>query len=566
MRPLRRRPAHQRRHRRGPVDPRAGRDGRATSCTPRPSSCSTPPSPTARRASCSTCLARDLGWHARIGSRGSGHHLPVVPRQPGRGAAECSSPGDGTGPGPPLSEPAHGSRTTRRNRAIQWTAARPSPGTTAQVLARGIVAEVPAAERGNLRREGTWAVIDQVISSGTNFVPALILARLLGPSAYGTFSLAFLAWFLTLTVIRSAIMQPYTLAAASLPPHRVAGELTSQSAGVVLSAGFAAAVCFGLAGLLVGVSSGLGRALLAVAVLAPGLALQEFWRVASSAAHRARTAALNDGYWALGQTVAFVVLLVTVSVTPAGRSSHGVSVRWLPRCSAQSSSRCDRGSIEWRFDPLDSGPASERGSPARSRRSPQGCSSLRPSLRLGPGTRPWGCFGLSRSTSSARSSCSPSPPRVSSCHTSFARSAPRMPTGSRPRCGIRGCWQPSWPSTAAYSCWSLRRCWSMCSGRRTQMLRRWSYRWRSPSRSTRVVTVRDCCSARRRGPALLTVQVVATGSRLLAVAVLTTTYGVVGAAWGLVVGSVVASCGWWTLVAAENLTMRRRAHVGDLHA
>ena len=61
------RAAHQRRHRRGPQHPGAGRDGPRRSCTPAPSSSSTRPSPTARPASCSTSPAsHDLGWHHRI--------------------------------------------------------------------------------------------------------------------------------------------------------------------------------------------------------------------------------------------------------------------------------------------------------------------------------------------------------------------------------------------------------------------------------------------------------------------------------------------------------------------
>ena len=62
--------------------------------------------------------------------------------------------------------------------------------------------------------------------------------------------------------------------------------------------------------MIVGVSSSLGQAFLAVAVLAPGLALQEFWRVASFAAQRARTAAANDLFWAIGQVAAFAFVLL----------------------------------------------------------------------------------------------------------------------------------------------------------------------------------------------------------------------------------------------------------------
>jgi len=169
---------------------------------------------------------------------------------------------------------------------------------------------------GELRNQGTWAIVDQIFSSGTNFIPSLVLARLLGPQSYGTFSLAFLAWFLALSVIRSALMQPYTLAASPLeqPEWR---ELTSRASGIVLAAGLATTVVFALVGLIVGISSELGRCLGAIALLAPGLALQEFWRAASFASRRARTAAANDFYWAVGQTLAFIVVLLTTRITAA---------------------------------------------------------------------------------------------------------------------------------------------------------------------------------------------------------------------------------------------------------
>jgi len=109
-------------------------------------------------------------------------------------------------------------------------------------------------------------------------------------------------------------MQPYTLMASSLEASEWR-ELTSRASGVVIAAGIIATGLFAIAGVVVGISSELGRALLAVAFLAPGLALQEFWRVASFASRRAKTAAANDFYWAVGQTLAFAVVLLTMHVT-----------------------------------------------------------------------------------------------------------------------------------------------------------------------------------------------------------------------------------------------------------
>ncbi len=168
-----------------------------------------------------------------------------------------------------------------------------------------------------LPRQGAWAFVDQVLSSGTNFVPSLLLARELGPAGFGGFSLAFLTWFGALGLLRNAIMQPYTLAAASLegPEWR---DITRNASGMVLIAGGTVGGVFVVISVIIGISSGVGQAFLVVGLLAPGLALQEFWRVASFAAQRARTATANDGIWALGQLAAFALVLSTGKVTVAG--------------------------------------------------------------------------------------------------------------------------------------------------------------------------------------------------------------------------------------------------------
>jgi len=165
-----------------------------------------------------------------------------------------------------------------------------------------------------LGRQGAWAVVDQVLSSGTNFVPAILLARVLGPSDFGAFSLAYVAWFSVLAIIRSALMTPYTLDASAAEGARWR-DITKRAGGAIVLVGVFCGVVFAIVGLVIGTSSEVGQALLVVGILAPGLALQEFWRVAAFAASRARTAAANDAYWAAGQVVAFSALLVFGNAT-----------------------------------------------------------------------------------------------------------------------------------------------------------------------------------------------------------------------------------------------------------
>jgi O-antigen/teichoic acid export membrane protein len=168
-----------------------------------------------------------------------------------------------------------------------------------------------------LRRQGSWAVADQALSSGTNFVPIILLARYLGPAGYGNFSLVFLSWFGALALIRSALMQPFTLAAASTT-GAVWKSIAKRASGAVVLAGLVSGGVFVVVAAIVGVSTDLGKGMLVVAVLAPGLALQEFWRIAAYSASRARTAFANDAVWALGQVVAFSILLWRGNVTVTG--------------------------------------------------------------------------------------------------------------------------------------------------------------------------------------------------------------------------------------------------------
>ena len=159
-----------------------------------------------------------------------------------------------------------------------------------------------------LRRQGVWAVVDQVLSSGTNFVPALLLARALGPSSYGAFSLVFLAWFTALGLLQTALMRPYTLASSSLTGdawHRI----TQEAGGAVVIGGLLCSAAFLVVHVVAGPSSEFGQSFLVLAILAPGLALQEFWRSAAFSASRARTAAANDLCWVIGQVVAFGFVL-----------------------------------------------------------------------------------------------------------------------------------------------------------------------------------------------------------------------------------------------------------------
>jgi O-antigen/teichoic acid export membrane protein len=156
--------------------------------------------------------------------------------------------------------------------------------------------------------EGAWAIVDQALSSGTNFVPSIVLARALGPGDFGTFAIVFTTWFTALGILRTALMQPYTIAASAADDAEWNTE-TRSAAGAVVLASAALAIGFVALGLMPVLASDVRRAFVALALMSPGLALQEFWRVAAYSRSRARTAAMNDLAWALVQVLAFAIVL-----------------------------------------------------------------------------------------------------------------------------------------------------------------------------------------------------------------------------------------------------------------
>lgn len=173
-----------------------------------------------------------------------------------------------------------------------------------------------SAARGVAARSA-WAVIDQGLSSLTNFALTVLVARNVGESAFGAFAIAILVYLAVLGVVRGFVAEPLAVrfsAAGEDTRHRAA----RAAAGAGLVAGVAVcAVLLGVGTLVGGDSS---RVLLALGVCMPGLVLQDMWRFIFVADGRPRRAAANDLVWAVVQLGAVGALLA------AGDPSVGVLV------------------------------------------------------------------------------------------------------------------------------------------------------------------------------------------------------------------------------------------------
>jgi O-antigen/teichoic acid export membrane protein len=160
--------------------------------------------------------------------------------------------------------------------------------------------------RGIARRL-SWGLGDQAVSSLSNFAVGVVVARELGVAAFGIFSLAWVTYGVVLNVSRGLATDPLVVRFSGVSTEDWR-EATSRAAGTAIVVGGAFAVLSALAGLAMGGT--IGGAFLALAVVAPGMLLQDAWRFAFFAAGQGHKAFLNDTVWA----VAMIPLLALAAI------------------------------------------------------------------------------------------------------------------------------------------------------------------------------------------------------------------------------------------------------------
>lgn len=153
----------------------------------------------------------------------------------------------------------------------------------------------------------SWGLGDQAVSSLSNFFVGLVVARELGVAAFGVFSLAWVTYGVVLNVSRGLATDPLVVRFSSVSTEdwRVA---TARATGTAIVVGAAFGVLSALVGLVIG--GQIGGAFLALAIVAPGMLLQDAWRFAFFAAGQGHKAFLNDTVWA----VASIPLLLLAAI------------------------------------------------------------------------------------------------------------------------------------------------------------------------------------------------------------------------------------------------------------
>lgn len=166
-----------------------------------------------------------------------------------------------------------------------------------------------AGVRGIAKRL-SWGLGDQAVSSMSNFLVGLVVARELDVAGFGVFSLAWVTYGVVLNISRGLATDPLVVRFSGVSTRRWRAA-TARAAGTAVAVGLAFGVVCALAGLVIG--GAIGGAFLGLAVVTPGMLLQDAWRFAFFAAGQGHKAFVNDVVWA----VAMIPLLFLASTHSA---------------------------------------------------------------------------------------------------------------------------------------------------------------------------------------------------------------------------------------------------------
>ena len=147
-------------------------------------------------------------------------------------------------------------------------------------------------------------LLDQFVSSGSNFVITLVAARTLSPTDFGSFSVAVVLAMSTVGLCRALCSEAILVRPGDEPDTRaervVALISSAWCVGLVASAAFAATAAL---------SSGtLSRCVVVVAVLIPFVLLQDTLRLGGFAHGRPQEALASDVVWVVAMVAGYVVV------------------------------------------------------------------------------------------------------------------------------------------------------------------------------------------------------------------------------------------------------------------
>ncbi|WCH97657.1 hypothetical protein POD33_22895 [Streptomyces moderatus] len=150
----------------------------------------------------------------------------------------------------------------------------------------------------------SWGLADQAASSISNFAVGIYVARSLGVTAFGVFSLAWVTYGVVLNVSRGLATDPLVVRFSGVPDTAWRGAV-ARSSGTALGVGATIGAACVVAGLALG--GQVGPAFAGLGVMLPGLLLQDAWRYAFFAAGTGRKAFVNDVVWGVALVPAMLL-------------------------------------------------------------------------------------------------------------------------------------------------------------------------------------------------------------------------------------------------------------------
>jgi O-antigen/teichoic acid export membrane protein len=157
-------------------------------------------------------------------------------------------------------------------------------------------------------------MVDQVLSSGTQLLLIVLVARNADPTTFGAVSVALIVHGLLMGLVRAGVGEIVLLRCrANLSAVR---REACSGLFVALLAGVVSALCLAVVGVAVG--GEVGPFLLLMALAAPFVYMQDVLRSVAYGEGRVDQAVLVDGVWMVVQVGVSAVLLVAGDVTPTG--------------------------------------------------------------------------------------------------------------------------------------------------------------------------------------------------------------------------------------------------------
>ncbi len=154
------------------------------------------------------------------------------------------------------------------------------------------------ARAGTGRRRATWSVLDQGLSSATNFGLAIVVARVASARELGAFEIVFSAYLFAVGCSRAVGTEPL-LVRHSASHEAEVRDAAARTVGTAFVVGLiSAVVCLMIAPLL---GDPVANPLRALALMLPFLLVQDAWRYVFFAAGRPAKAMVNDGLWTIVQ-------------------------------------------------------------------------------------------------------------------------------------------------------------------------------------------------------------------------------------------------------------------------